>query len=102
MAASGSTGVNVTLTVAHCKGNLYSVEIGWSSRRHRIADEDIIHAWEHAVRLVEYDYDGEERLLVIGPSRSGDMLELVAVPAEVPTRIIHADRLQPNRYDYLR
>ena len=59
MAASGSTGVNVTLTVAHCKGNLYSVEIGWSSRRHRIADEDIIHAWEHAVRPVEYDYEGE-------------------------------------------
>lgn len=102
MAPNGSTGVNITLTLAHCKGILYSVEIGWSARRHGIADEDIIHAWENAVRLVEYDYDGEERLLVIGPSRSGDMLELVAVPAEVPTRIIHAERLQPNRYDYLR
>lgn len=78
------------------------MEIGSSARRHGIADEDILHAWENAVRLVEYDYDGEDRLLVIGPSRSGDILELVAVPAEVPTRIIHADRLQPSRYDYLR
>lgn len=90
------------MTLGHCKGTLYSVDIRSSARRHGVPDEDIIHAWEHAVRLVEYDYDGEERLLVIGPSRSGDMLELVAVPAEVPTRIIHADRLQPSRYDYLR
>lgn len=78
------------------------MEIGSSARRHGIADEDILHAWNNAVRLVEYDYDGEDRLLIIGPSRSGDMLELVAVPAEVPARIIHADRLQPSRHHYLR
>jgi hypothetical protein len=45
---------------------------------------------------------GEERLLVIGPDRHGALLELVAVPAHQPTRIIHADQLQPSRYDYLR
>lgn len=78
------------------------MEIGPSARRHGIADEDIDHAWRNAVRLVEYEYDGDDRLLVIGPSRAGDMLELVAVPADVPTRIIHADRLQPSRYHYLR
>jgi len=27
--------------------------------------------------LVEYEYDGEERLLVIGPDTSGAMLEFV-------------------------
>jgi hypothetical protein len=78
------------------------VEITTSARRHGVADEDIVHAWTNAIRLVEYEYAGEERLLVIGPSVSGAMLELVAVPADSPTRIIHADRLQPNRYDYLR
>jgi hypothetical protein len=67
----GSSSVNLTSTPPRCKGILYSVEIGWSARRHGIADEDIIHAWEHAVRLVEYDYNGEERLLVIGPSTLG-------------------------------
>lgn len=51
---------------------------------------------------VEYEYDGEERLLVIGPDRHGIMLELVAVPVDTPTRIIHADRLRPKFYDYLR
>ncbi len=54
------------------------------------------------MRLVEYEYHGEERLLVIGPDASGAMLELVAVPADEPTRIIHADRLRPKVYDYLR
>lgn len=78
------------------------MEITASARRHGVADEDIVHAWTNAIRLVEYEYGGEERLLVIGPSISGAMLELVAVPADSPTRIIHADRLQPNRYDYLR
>ena len=49
-----------------------------------------------------YDYDGQDRLLVIGPDRHGRMLELVAVPVDEPTRIIHADRLRPTFYDYLR
>ena len=39
---------------------------------------------------------------MIGPDTSGTMLELVAVPAGAPTRIIHADRLRPKFYDYLR
>jgi len=30
------------------------------------------------------------------------MLELVAVPADEPIRIIHADGLRPKFYDYLR
>jgi hypothetical protein len=78
------------------------MEIERSARCHGIEDADIVHAWENAIRLVEYEYDGEERLLVIGPSRAGAMLELVAVPIDSPTRIIHADKLQPTRYDYLR
>jgi hypothetical protein len=90
------------LTGRYCKGSIYSVEIGWGAYRHNIAKEDITHAWENAIRLVEYDYRGEERLLVIGPDRSGQLLELVAVPADQPTRIIHADQLRPSRRHYLR
>ena len=54
------------------------------------------------MRLIEYDYEGEDRLLVIGPDRQGRMLELVAVPTDQPTRVIHADRLRPKFHDYLR
>lgn len=78
------------------------MEIRGSARKHGISDEEIQHAWDNAIRLVEYEYDGEERLLVIGPDQHGRLLELVAVPAGEPTRIIHADRLRPKFYDYLR
>lgn len=78
------------------------MEIRPSARRHGIDDSDIQHAWVNAVRLVEYDYEGEDRLLVIGPDRHGRMLELVAVPADQPARVIHADRLRPKFHDYLR
>ena len=78
------------------------MEVTTSAPKHGIDDADIQHAWANAIRLVEYDYDGEERLLAIGPDRHGRMLELVAVPVDEPTRIIHADRLRPTFYDYLR
>ena len=54
------------------------------------------------MRVVEFEYGGEERLLVIGPDASGTMLELVALPVNAPARVIHADRLRPKFYDYLR
>jgi len=78
------------------------VEIAGSARKHGVADNDIAHAWTNARRLVEFEYDGEDRLLVIGPDSTGALLELVAVTADEPTRIIHADRLRPKFFDYLR
>ena len=78
------------------------MEIFGSARKHGLEDADIQHAWLNAIRLVEFDYDGEERLLVIGADHRGRLLELVAVPAGSPTRIIHADLLRPKFYDYLR
>lgn len=73
-----------------------------SAHRHGVDDADILHAWANAMRLVEYDYRGEDRLLVIGPDRHGRLLEIVAVPAAEPTRIIHADALRPKFDEYLR
>ena len=76
------------------------MRVGWSALKHGLSRADVEHAWTHALRLVEYE--GEERLLVIGPAVDATLLELVAVPAAEPTRIIHADRLRPKFYDYLR
>ncbi len=75
------------------------MEIGSSARKHGVDEEDIQHAWANAMRLVEYDYMGEDRLLVIGPDRHGRLLELVAVPVQAPARIIHADKLRSKFYD---
>ncbi len=77
------------------------MEIADSARKHGISDTSIRHAWENAIKFAEFEYDGEERLLVIGPDTSGNLLELVAVPVTEPTRIIHADRLRPKFYDAL-
>lgn len=78
------------------------MEVTASALKHGIDETDIDHAWTNAIRLVEYEYDGEDRLLVIGPDRHGRILELVAVPVGRPTRIIHADRLRAKFFDYLK
>ena len=78
------------------------MEVATSALKHGVEVRDIVHAWENALRLVEYEYDGEERLLVIGPARDSTFLELVVVPASVPIYIIHADLLRPRFYEYLR
>lgn len=66
------------------------MEIADSARKHGISDDSIVHAWESAIKLAEFEYDGEERLFVVGPDSSGNLLELVAVPGLEPTRIIQA------------
>ena len=78
------------------------MEVAASARKHGLSDADIRHAWAHALRFVVQDYDGQERLLVLGPARDGALLELVVVPVEQPQRIIHADRMRPKFLDYLR
>jgi uncharacterized DUF497 family protein len=73
-----------------------------SAFKHGIAEADILHAYANAARLVEVEQHGEERLIVIGPDRAGNWLELVAMPAEDADRIIHADRLRPKFYEFLK
>jgi uncharacterized DUF497 family protein len=78
------------------------MEIAESARKHGISDDAILHAWENRLREIEYEYDGEDRVLVIGPDPSGALLELVMVPVDGPARIIHADGLREKFHDYLR
>lgn len=78
------------------------MEIAQSARKHGITDESIIHAWTNQIRYRVFEYRGQERMLVIGPDVNGALLELVAVPADGPTAIIHADRLRKKYHDLLR
>ena len=73
-----------------------------SAFNHGIAEADILHAYTNAIRLVEIEQYGEDRLIVIGPDRAGNWLELVAMPADDADRIIHADRLRPKFYEFLK
>lgn len=65
-----------------------------SAFKHGITEADI-HAFTNAVRSVEVEQHGD-RLIVIGPDRAGNWLELVAMPADGADRIIHADRPRPE------
>ena len=78
------------------------MEVRRSALRHGIAVHDIIHAYENAVRIVEYEYQGEARVLVIGADTTGRLLESVLLPVDEPNRIIHAAALRPKFYDFLR
>lgn len=70
------------------------MEIHRSARRHRVADEDIEHAYEHATVWVELG-DDPLRYLLVGPDRSGHMLELVVIhTAEFVELVIHAMALR--------
>lgn len=77
------------------------VEVVPSARKHDIDDADIFHAIRNPYRYVEQEYDGELRLLIIGPARDGSLLEVVVVPLDDPQRVIHADHLRPKFYDFL-
>ena len=77
------------------------MEIGASARKHGINDDAMLHAYRNMLRYVELEYHGDTQLLVIGPDETGRLLELI-IPEDEPPRIIHADRLRPKFYDYLR
>ncbi|MGH2915661.1 MAG: hypothetical protein ACRDMX_11815 [Solirubrobacteraceae bacterium] len=66
------------------------MEVAESARRHGVADQDIVHAIDHALALEDAGED-PDRWLVIGPDRAGNLLEVVVViTAEGPQMAIHA------------
>lgn len=66
------------------------MEITESAHKWGISDADILHAFRNAVLVREVTWHGIEQVLIIGPALNGRLLELIAVPALRPTRIIHA------------
>jgi hypothetical protein len=69
------------------------VEIHRSARRHGVADKDIDHAYRQAVTWVELG-DDPPGYLVLGPDRSGSLLELVVIKTAVGDMAIHAMALR--------
>jgi hypothetical protein len=77
------------------------VEVRSSARRYGVKDDDMLHAFRNALRVIELEYNGHIQLLVIGTSARRRTAELVLPPDE-PERIIHAMPLRPSFYAYLR
>jgi hypothetical protein len=68
------------------------------ARRHGVDEADVDHAVGHAV-VVEEVAEDPLRYLVIGPDRSGNLLELIVMDRPVGPAVIHAMML---RTTYLR
>jgi hypothetical protein len=75
------------------------VEIHESARKHGVADQDIVHAIDHALALEDAGED-PERWLLIGPDMAGNLLEVVVMITAEGTQVtIHA---MPMRDKYRR
>lgn len=75
------------------------VEIDDSARRHGIDDHDILHAISHPWRtLTQAAENGSvDRVLIIGPSTAGTMLEVVVLdPLGDDPAVIHAMTARPK------
>ena len=71
------------------------VEIHQSARKHGVSDEDITHAYDHALAWHELGED-PQRYLVAGPDRAGNLLELVVLMTSTVELVIHAMKLRPS------
>lgn len=67
-----------------------------SARKHGITDEDMLHAYNHPIR-VEYLEDGF--MMLVGPDRAANLLEVGVVTGQPWPAIVHA---MPARPRYLR
>lgn len=70
--------------------------IAESARKHGIGDDDILHAFDHPIRVEELD---EGLLMFVGPERAGRLLEIGVVAASDGPVIVHAMEARPK---YLR
>jgi hypothetical protein len=62
-----------------------------------VADVDIEHAYYHAVAWAEIA-DAPPRYLVVGPDRSGNLLELVVLGTDGGELVIHAMALRRSTH----
>lgn len=72
------------------------MEIHSSAYRHGLGDEDIGHAWEHALGFYDLEPDNDPpKSLCIGPDTAGNLLELLYLRLDDDDLIIHAMALRP-------
>ncbi len=71
------------------------MEIHEAARRHGITDEDILHALDNSLAVEDVGED-PDRWLVLGPDRSGNLLEVVVlIGTDDVALIIHAMEMRP-------
>ena len=70
--------------------------------RHGLDNNDILHAWEHALGFYDIDLEYEPtKSLCIGPDSAGNLLEILYLQFADDDVIIHAMPLRPLFRTYL-
>lgn len=79
------------------------MELHSSARRHGVSDEDIRHACDNALVVVDVDLESDPpKALAIGPDRAGNLLEVIVLEfAGDRLLAIHAMPLRPAFHDLL-
>jgi hypothetical protein len=79
------------------------VDIHRSARRHGIGDQDIRHAADHPLVVVDLDAEADPpKLLVVGPDRAGNMIEVIILTlADDRLLAVHAMALREKYYALL-
>lgn len=81
--SASSPAARITATISSIVG-------GSAARRHGVAEQDILHAIDHALATEDAGED-PDRWLIIGPDTAGNLLEVVAmITAEGNQVAIHA------------
>lgn len=68
-----------------------------SARKHRVGDDDMLHALRHAIRYFDLD---EGFLMIVGPDRAGELIEVGVTRSEGVVTIVHA--MSPARPGFRR
>ncbi len=74
------------------------MEIAESARKHGVPDDDIRHAVRNELRTISQG----DRLLIIGPSRDVQLLEVVVLDTDDDLVAIHAMPLRAKFFHFLR
>ena len=70
------------------------MDIEPSARKHRVADDDMLHAFRNHWKA--HETNDPDVTMFIGPSRSGDPLEVGVVIDDDGVAIIHSMRARPK------
>jgi hypothetical protein len=73
------------------------VDVHRSARRHSVTDDDIRHATDHPLVVVDVDPDSDPpKVLVIGPDQAGNLLEVIVLELAFERHLaIHPMALRP-------
>ena len=79
------------------------MEIHRSAFKHGVAEEDLRHAIDNALRWFDLDSDSDPpKVLAIGPDRAGNLLEIIVLElADDRWLVIHAIALRRSFHDLL-